>query len=183
MLKAIALSLLFLLAHMSPATAACNHTVKVPWTSAKALKLSLHASSLGETCASTVIVLSVTSAKGEMLWATSRLSQQVLLFAEDGKKTDQTVKAALKQWLTIGQKGERVTTKMLPDWPEGQDAPTSEGEFGFFASETSSREFLLEQKTANHPMFCFVQGMESEACIIATKNGEVVDIGGYRFPG
>ena len=174
-----------LAAAASPASASCNHTVKVPWTSAKSFGLQLSASSVGETCGTTALLLTVSTAKGDVLWATSFLAQQVSIFSGDNARTDVAMKATLKDWVTIGQ-GKDVkltTTKVLPDWKQGEDRPLSEGEFGFFIDESKLRDTFLELRAKNLPMFCFVQGMESEGCIVAEDKSTISNIGGYTFPG
>jgi hypothetical protein len=167
----------------APAFAACNHTVTAPWTSAKAFGLQLVATSIGVRCGKTAVVLSVADAKGTVLWTQALLAQQVSIFSADGVDSDKAVKATLKQWLQIGQRGPRVTTNMLPDWKAGAAEPTPEGEFGYVAGENLSREFYLEQRDKNRPLFCFVQGIESEGCIIAIDGASVQEFGGTRFPG
>jgi hypothetical protein len=175
---------LLLLTHAT-GFAGCQHSVTSPWKSAGASGLTLQATSFGEVCGKTAVVLTVADKDGHVIWSTSRLAEYVSIFAADGPVTEGDVKKALAEWIDIGQQGALTRTGKLPDWPAGAEAPRLDNEegFGFVAGEDVSRAFYLEQRKADVPLFCFVQGMESESCIIFTKDKAVLDFGGTRFPG
>jgi hypothetical protein len=167
------------------ASAACSHSVSKPWASAKKYGLVLNAYSVGEKCGSTAVVLSVTSRSGETLWVSAYTADTVAVFARDGARSEKGLKAALKDWITIGQESKMKRVSDLPDWLAGASGVLPPGaEFGYVPDEeTLSREFYLEQRNAGAPLFCFVTGMESETCIIATDAKSVTAFGGTRFPG
>jgi hypothetical protein len=167
------------------ASSACNHSVSKPWASAKKYGLVLNAYSVGEKCGSTAVVLSVTSRSGETLWVSAYTADTVAVFARDGARSEKGLNAALKDWITIGQESKMKRVSDLPDWLAGASGVLSQGaEFGYVPDEeTLSREFYLEQRNAGAPLFCFVTGMESETCIIATDAKSVTAFGGTRFPG
>jgi hypothetical protein len=169
----------------SAASAACSHSVSTPWMSAQAYELTLRASSVGEVCGHTAVVLNVESKDGHVIWSVSLLAEYVSVFASDGPVTEADVKRALAAWIDIGQRSALTTTARLPDWPDGADGPKREGdgEFGFYVGEAISRDIYLGERKADRPLFCFVQGMESEGCIIFSTVNGVLDIGGTRFPG
>jgi hypothetical protein len=160
--------------------AACQENVRKPWASS----LQLEARAFGQNCAASVVVLSVLNAKGEPIWATLRLSPQVAVFSHNATSPKQ-MRKALEEWISVGLSANDQTTAQLPDWKVGADAPERpEGtEFGFFADQDMSQAFWMEVKQGNYPLFCFVQGMESESCIANAGAGGIVEIGGRTFPG
>jgi hypothetical protein len=167
------------------ANAACNHSASAPWKAANKHGLVLNAYTVGEKCGQTAVVLTVADRKGAVLWSTTRLAQHVSVFAGDEVVTGKAVKAALKSWLEIGQDTNYTNTKNLPGWPKGAEGPMREGspEFGYFAEQDMPREDYLEKRAKNSPLFCFVQGMESETCIIAPDATSIEEFGGMTFPG
>jgi hypothetical protein len=76
-------------------------------------------------------------------------------------------------------------TRDLPEWKPGAEAPEREppGEFGVYTADWVGRDLYEEWRAAGLPLFCFVQGMESETCLVAQKDGAVYDMGGTQFPG
>jgi hypothetical protein len=169
----------------TPASASCNHTVSKPWASAKKYGLMLNAHAVGEKCGATAVVLYVTNTRGETVWVSAYTANTVAVFSGDEAKPEKGLKAALEQWLTIGQESKIKRASDLPDWPEGASGILPPGaEFGYVPDEeTLGRDFYLEQRKAGAPLFCFVTGMESETCIIATGAKSVTAFGGTRFPG
>jgi hypothetical protein len=168
---------------VAKADAACNLEAHAPWTSAKVDGLMLNAYSVGELCGYTAVVLTVTDKAGKTLWTLSRNAEHVSIFVSELGMSEKEVQAALQQWLQIGLESKIVTTKELPDWPEGKDGPTRDGEFGYYIDESMDRSSYLEQRAANRPLFCTVSGIESETCIVATSGTFVQEFGGFSFPG
>jgi hypothetical protein len=120
-------------------------------------------------------------AKDDVQWSTTRLAQQNAIFI-DGITDDASMTAALTTWV---EQGQPLSTSELPDWKAGAEQPDREGdgEFGFFVGPETSREFYLETRRNNQPLFCFVQGVESTSCITATGSDAIHEIGGFTFPG
>jgi hypothetical protein len=170
-----------LLAFTSSAVADCAATIEVPWASAEKYSLTLAAHAVGPNCATSAVVLLVMDAKGDVQWSTTRLAQQNAVFLE-GITDDASMTAALKNWVAQNQ---AQSTAELPDWKAGDERPVREGdgEFGFFVSDETSREFYLEIRRNNQPLFCFVQGVESMSCIAAAGSNNIYEIGGFTFPG
>jgi hypothetical protein len=168
-----------------PAFADCNFSASKPWASAKKFGLVLHAHSLGEKCGSTALVISVTNRRGETLWAAAYTAGTISIFADDEAKSEKGVRTALSDWITIGQNSKNKRASDLPNWPEGASGILPPGaEFGYYPDElTLGREIYLEQRKAGAPLFCFVTGMESETCIIASDANTVMAFGGMSFPG
>jgi hypothetical protein len=53
----------------------------------------------------------------------------------------------------------------------------------FYVDEGLSREDYLAMREARLPMLCFVAGMESETCLVLTKDGILQKIGSLPFAG
>ena len=88
--------------------------------------------------------------------------------------------ASLKQWITRDDRLQQ--TGALPEWKNGADGPEA-GEFPFYTNEGVKRDAYTQTRKANLPMFCYVAGMESEACLVLTKDGTIIKIGSQSFPG
>ena len=73
------------------------------------------------------------------------------------------------------------STADLPVWPAGADAPDA-GEFPFYVEEGFDRTGYEGMRAADRAMFCYVQGMESLACVAAV-DGRLDKIGVQTFPG
>jgi hypothetical protein len=166
----------------APAFAACDHAVSVPWTSAQSEGLMINAYHLGKRCGTGAVLLTVSEKDGRVLWNLTRNAGDVSIFSGDGMNTDEAIKRELKNWIEIGLDGMK-TTDALPDWSKGAEQPARKDEFGYFAGDSLSREFYLQQRAAKRPLFCTVSGMESETCIISIGKGQVTDFGGVAFPG
>ena len=180
MTKVLLLVGFFLFGAALPASSACNLEVHAPWTSAKAEGLMLNAYAVGEVCGYTAVVLTVTNKAGKTL---SRNAQHVSIFTSELGMSRNEVQEALDTWLQIGNDTKINMTGKLPDWSEGKDGPTRDGEFGYYIDETLDRSFYLEQRAADRPLFCTVSGIESETCIIVTGVDAVQEFGGISFPG
>jgi hypothetical protein len=169
----------------SPAQAVCAASASMAWTGSKRPGLSLQAYAVGETCSKAVLVLAVADAKGKPLWATSRLAEFDAMFQDPSVATPAGMTATLKDWLDTGLKTSPKTSALLPAWHAGQDNPLLNPgeEFGFYAAPDLSQEFYEEMRAKKLPVFCFVQGMESESCFIADPDGNITEFGGRTFPG
>jgi hypothetical protein len=181
MMRALILAGLMMGAAAGSAVADCAAKVEVPWTSAKQYGLSLAAYAVGPNCATSAVVLVVLDAKRDVQWSTTRLAHQTLGFTE-GITDDASMTAALKIWV---EQRKPQSTSELPDWKSGTDRPEREGsgEFGYYTSEGTTRDYYLDTRSKAHPLFCFVQGIESTSCIAAAAPNNIYEIGGFTFPG
>ena len=123
------------------------------------------------------MVLTVRGSDGKPLWVDARVGQFVMLFA--GVKNVGAIKTALGDW--IRQNHQLKTAASLPSWPPGAQQPAS-GEFPFLPDEAVARDFYESARRAKLPLFCYVQGMESMACVVL-KDGGMTKLGVQLFPG
>jgi hypothetical protein len=180
--RLIAITATVLLAMAGAARAGCSEMVRMPWKAAAKYGLSIEAHALGPNCAKGIIVLLVTGKSGNVVYSTTRQPEYVSMFAEgitDGK----TMSAALKTWLETGFETSPASTAELPDWKQGAEVPERESEFGYFPEQDMVRKDYLKHRAKAHPIFCFVQGMESETCIAAESDNSIIEFGGLTFPG
>jgi hypothetical protein len=67
-------------------------------------------------------------------------------------------------------------------WPHPQQGPTTSSGFEFDPEPWINRETYLAMRARAEPMFCYVQGLESLACLVE-RHGRLEKIGVQAFPG
>jgi hypothetical protein len=164
------------------AHATCTASYQAPWKASGKLGYSIAAHAVGERCQTAIVVVAVTDAKHKPIWQTSRLSENVAMFSDEHTGKGTKMPAALKDWVQTGFDTSPANAGALPDWPAGATEPTRE-EFGFFIDAEIDQNTYLGWRKQKRPVFCFVQGIESETCILADDSGQIWDIGGINFPG
>jgi hypothetical protein len=175
---AVFAALLAAIATASPALAVgCEVSAAVPWVPVRQKPFRVEAFAHGPSCEKAVVLLVVRGADGTPLWADSRVGAFVMLFA--GGKTTREMQAALTDWLR--QDHQLKSAANLPSWPPGAEQPAS-GEFPFLPDEAVDRDFYEAARRDKLPLFCYVQGMESMACVVL-KDGGMTKIGVQLFPG
>lgn len=90
------------------------------------------------------------------------------------------MQAALAEWIDPARNTTLQTSSALPEWPASTEFPTN-GEFPFYP-EGFTREAYNALRAAHLPLYCYVQGMESMACIVYGDGG-VDKVGVQTFPG
>jgi hypothetical protein len=183
-MRSALLTFAVLLAAAGSAQAECSEFERRPWAQARNFGLSIEAHAIGPACTTAAIALLVTDADGDVKYSFIREAKSMLWFQEnvgDGA----AMKLGLRDWLESGFNGSPQSTKALPNWKEGAEQPEREGdgEFGFYPGEYSNRLSYLETRAADHPIFCFVSGIESTTCIVAKSEKNITEIGGFTFPG
>lgn len=175
----------------APATASgagCTANALSQWEVGASQIYQISAASAGPDCAKAVITLVVRGPEGAPLFVTA-------LAAGDGNlafadvKDGPDMQARLTSWIEPAQ-ASLTTTADLPLWPEGADGPLAkpvEGISGTFPfvpdGETYAARATYEAlRSAKSPVFCYVQGTESYACLTA-QDGAVFSIGLQVFPG
>jgi hypothetical protein len=91
------------------------------------------------------------------------------------------MRAALRDWLE--QTHPFKSTGDLPEWKQGADAPAMLGEFPFYPEENMNQSGYAKIRAEKQKIFCYVQGMESMACVAISKDGVATKVGVQSFPG
>lgn len=151
------------------AAGGCNVAAAKPWK-----PFQTEAFANGPSCELAVATLVIRGADRKVLYTTSSAAEHIMTLA--GAKTPKEMAKALNEWLDSSKK----SSAELPPWKKGAEAPAA-GEFPFYPDvdwETYNR--IRSEKQA---MFCYVQGMESEACVAISRDGSVEKVGVQTFPG
>lgn len=152
---------------------ACAASASAEWNG-----LSVEATAEGEDCASAQATLTIKDAAGAALFSETHVAANVMSLAQTGDAA--SMQTALADWINSSN-NTMSTSGALPDWPAGAEAPES-GEFPFYPEEGVPRERYLAIRAADAPLYCFVQGGESQACL-ALQDGVLTKVGLQLFPG
>jgi hypothetical protein len=139
--------------------------------------LQVDASASGADCGSAQATITIGN-NGATLWSETYPANQVMVLA--GAESVEDMQRRLNEWVNPPGAA-RDSTGDLPVWAAGAQSPNS-GEFPFYAEEGVERATYETLRGRDAPMFCYLQGMESEACL-ALENGRVTKIGVQSFPG
>jgi hypothetical protein len=163
----------------SPVRAAtgCDANAASSWSPARQRPLKVEAFAHGGRCDKAVVMLVVRGADGTPLWTDSRVGAFVMLFS--GVRTTREMQSALSSW--IRQEHQLKSAANLPPWPVGAAQPSS-GEFPFIPDDGVDRATYEAARALRLPLFCYVQGMESMACVVL-KDGGMSKFGVQLFPG
>lgn len=156
----------------APAENGCPATASGTWES-----LQVEARSQGADCASAEATITIRSGEAT-LWTETYPVSQVMVLA--GPESIEDMQRRLNEWITPAGAA-RNSTGDLPEWAAGEQNPMS-GEFPFYTEEGVDRAAYEALRRRDAPMFCYVQGMESEACL-ALDNGRIAKVGVQSFPG
>lgn len=157
----------------------CAARVSTPWRPLSGVEFIVIAQSDGPDCHRAAVTLSIRDGAGGLLWTESRAAEHVMTLA--GLNTSEEMRSALAEWIAPEGNTTMATTSALPVWPEGADAPQS-GEFPFYPEPDFDRDAYEALREANTPLYCFVQGMESMACL-TPSDGQFRKVGVQLFPG
>lgn len=160
------------------AAADCSAAASRVWTPAKGRNFRTEAFSNGGSCAQAVVTIAVRAPDGTVLWSEAAPGAHVMTFA--GVKSRAEMVKALGDWLD--QDHMFKTSGDLPPWAKGDETPKS-GEFPFYPEAGVDRETYEQIRAQKLPVFCYVQGMESLACLTVTREGQMEKIGVQLFPG
>jgi hypothetical protein len=162
----------------APATAAsgCAAAARSTWVAAEGNAFSAEAYTSGPTCQLAVATIVVRAAEGAAIMVEAAPTQH--LFGLNEAKESGEMEAKLAEWLD--QKSSPfATSDKLPAWAKGAEQPAA-GEFPFYPDV--DRDGYEQIRAAKAPLFCFVQGMESQACY-ALRDGQFDRVGVQTFPG
>ena len=160
------------------AAGGCSASASTAWKPFAGRTFRAEAFSNGPSCTYAVVTLVIRAPDGKALWADAAPAEHLMTFVE--AKTRKQMSRALGEWLS--QNHMFKTTAELPEWKTGEDAPKS-GEFQFIPDQNVDREYYEQARGAKLPVFCYVQGMESMACVALSKDGQMTKIGVQTFPG
>jgi len=166
------------LALEADAAPGCSAVVSRVWTPAGGRNYRTEAFSNGDKCANAVVTIAVRASDGTVLWTDAAPGAHVMIFA--GVKTRGEMVKALGDWLA--QDHMFKSSADFPPWGPNDEAPKS-GEFPFYPEAGVDRETYEQIRAQKLPVFCFVQGMESMACLTVTADGQIEKVGVQLFPG
>ncbi|MDX2276498.1 MAG: hypothetical protein NW206_13695 [Hyphomonadaceae bacterium] len=158
--------------------ASCAARAVAPWRPLRGVELRASAETSGASCATASASLSIADASGKSLYAERLPAAQVmtLAYAEDAR----AMQVALASWIDQTRSSFRGTSE-LPVWRPDDEQPVL-GEFPFYPEPAFDRAAYAALRDRDAPMFCFVQGMESMACV-ALVDGALTKVGVQTFPG
>ena len=159
-------------------TAYCDAATDGEWAGSTGQRFRVEATTSGPTCRQSAAVIIVRDAAGDVVWTDARSAALVTGLNTPTTRTPMTY--ALRDWIGFAQRGQ--TTADLPPWPQGEPGPTSSSGFEFEPEPWINREHYLTIQARAAPMFCYVQGLESLACLVE-QNGRLEKIGVQAFPG
>lgn len=160
------------------AEARCVAEASGEWLGSGERKFAVTANTSGPTCARSVALLIVRDEEGDVVWTDARPTAHVM-----GLHTPTTRSAmspALAEWVHFASQRPQ-TTADLPPWPQTAGHAT-ESEFPFYPEEWIDEETYVRLSAQRTPMFCYIQGMESLACLIEFDD-RLEKIGVQSFPG
>ncbi len=165
-------------ASMQAAQNGCPATANTSWTADGGVVFSIDASAMGATCAQASATLAIKNAAHETAWTETYPASQVMVLA--GAESVADMQRRLAEW--INPPGAAAdSTGDLPEWADDAQAP-ADGEFPFHPEQGMDRRSYEAVRARDAAMFCYVQGMESQACF-AVQDGGLRRLGVQTFPG
>lgn len=161
--------------HMS---AGCDARAAAPWQGGAAT-YSVEATTSGPDCARAVATIVLRNSSGVPIYAEAHLAEDIMVLAPAHDPA--AMQTALQQWVTYDNHT-MASTSALPDWPANATSPQN-GEFPFYPEQGYDRASYMTLRQNNLPLFCYVQGMESMACLALGGADEVTKVGVQSFPG
>ena len=133
--------------------------------------LTIEAVSQGDSCDQAVLTLVIRDKGGKPIWTRAHIASQLLSFSEEPASDAKSMIAKLADWISGA------------GYVPSADKLDVKAEFAFVLSQDVDAKSFADYRKQKRPIFCYVQGMESSACLVLDKDGGVVEIGGQRFPG
>jgi hypothetical protein len=158
-------------------SAGCEARAAQTWNAAGA-DYNVEAVSTGPDCDRAIATIVIRDSSGVPLYAEAHLATHIMTLAP--AQDAAAMRTALGEW-TTSTNSTMATTSALPDWPENAQGPES-GEFPFYPEADYDRASYMTLRQNNLPLFCYVQGMESLACL-ALDDGQLTKVGVQTFPG
>jgi hypothetical protein len=160
------------------AATSCSAEASQPWRPISGGAFTVEATASGPDCEHAVATIVIRDAQDDVLWAEAAAVEHIMTLA--GARTSAEMETALADWIN-SDNSTMATTSALPDWPENAAGPQN-GEFPFYVDDAYNRAAYMTLRQSDAPLFCYVQGMESMACL-ALAGGEISKVGVQAFPG
>jgi hypothetical protein len=153
----------------------CAATASAPWNVGSET-ITVQGATTGADCASAEASISFHRGDAAAMYQETYSASQVMGLGGASSAAD--MQERLLDWVT--QDETRNSTGDLPEWAANADNPgTSELPFRPYGID---RDAYIALRTADAPMFCFVKGMESQACFWWDA-GAFRRIGEQQLPG
>lgn len=156
----------------------CPATAAATWTADGGVAFTIEASAVGATCADASATITFKNDAHDTAFTETYPASQVMTLA--GAESAEDMQRRLGEWIMPGGAA-ADSTGDLPQWAAGAQSP-SDGEFPFYPDEGMDRSAYEALRARDIAMFCYVQGMESQACF-AMQGGALRKIGVQTFPG
>ena len=160
------------------AATGCYAAAFSQWMAASDVVFEIEGAARGVTCAEAEATLRIAHSGGAAVVEERYAAAQLASLA--GAESLEDMQRMLQEWITPAGAAPDSTGD-LPEWGANDAQPIS-GEFPFYVEDGVSRERYQALRGEDAPMYCYVQGMESMACL-AWSGGGVVRIGVQTFPG
>jgi len=158
--------------------AGCNAETASTWAANDSVTLKVDASARGPDCTQATATITVRDDQGATLLTFAAPTAELFGFEEANDES--AMRRALAMWVAQPDMT-GANTASLPAWASGAQSPMA-GEFPFYPAEGIDDEAYKALREAARPMFCHVQGRESQACY-ALEDGALNPIGLQTFPG
>lgn len=157
----------------------CQARVAAAWATDADPNASIEAITTGPDCARSVATLIIRNGSGEPQYSTTYIPAHVMTLAQAHDTA--AMQTALTEWIDPASNTTMQTTSALPEWPANAELPQN-GEFPFYPETDVTRDIYNSYRERNLPMYCYVQGMESQACLTWDADSLVL-LGVQSFPG
>jgi hypothetical protein len=155
----------------------CAATASAPWV-AGAETLTVEGSTTGADCASAEARMALRRADGGEMYGQVFPASSIMTLA--GAESVADMERRLHEW--VSPPGAALdSTGDLPEWEANAELPGN-SEFPFRPYGGTDRAAYEALRATDAPMFCFVQGMETQACFWLDQ-GALRRIGEQQFPG
>lgn len=165
-------------ADQSATVTGCAANATTSWAPEGGPALNIEANVSGPDCQHAVATLVIRDAQNNVQWAEIYRAEHVMVLA--GAADAAAMQTAANEWVAFDNHT-MATTGALPEWPANAEQPQN-GEFPFYPESDVTREIYNTYRTRDLPMYCYVQGMESQACL-TWDTDRLVLLGVQTFPG
>ncbi len=160
------------------AGAGCDTQATTEWRGANNRTYRATASTSGANCTQSVVLLVVRDGSGDVVWTDALVVAHVMGLNEPRTRIEMT--RALAEWVGLPVQRLRTTADLAP-WAQ-TSGQAGESEFPFRPEDWIDEAAFERLAGEASPMFCYIQGMESIACLVEFDD-RLEKIGVQSFPG